>query len=106
VIIGENCLIAAQSGIAGCTVVGNGVTILGQVGISKTLNIGDGVVLLSQSGVAHNLKAGETYLGTPAVPALQKSRELVWIKRIPEIWEKVKNLPVHFSQSDKESASK
>lgn len=106
VIIGENCLIAAQSGIAGCTVVGNGVTILGQVGISKTLNIGDGVVLLSQSGVGHDLKAGETYFGTPAVPALQKQKELVWIKRIPEMWEKVKNLSANFSQSDKESASK
>ena len=92
VIIGENCLIAAQVGIAGCTVVGNGVTIWGQVGISKTLTIGDNVVLLAQSGVGQNIEPGEIYFGTPATPALQKQKELVWIKRIPEMWEKLKKL--------------
>jgi UDP-3-O-[3-hydroxymyristoyl] glucosamine N-acyltransferase len=90
VVLGKNCLVAAQVGIAGCTVIGNGVTIWGQVGISKTLHIGDNAVILSQSGVGENIKAGETYFGTPAIPALQKQRELVWVKRIPEIWEKIK----------------
>jgi len=93
VVIGKNCLIAAQVGIAGCTAIGEGVTIWGQAGISKTLNIGDNAVILSQSGVGENIETGKTYFGTPAAPALQKQKELVWIKRIPEIWEKVKNLP-------------
>jgi len=93
VIIGENCLIAAQVGVAGCTVIGNGVTIWGQAGLSKTLNIGDNAVILSQSGLGENVEAGKIYFGTPAGPALQKQKELVWIKRIPEIWEKIKNVP-------------
>ena len=92
VIIGENCLIAAQVGIAGCTVIGNGVTIWGQAGLSKTLNVGDNAVILAQSGLGENVEAGKIYFGTPAAPALQKQKELVWIKRIPEIWEKIKKL--------------
>lgn len=92
VVLGENCLLAAQVGIAGCTVVGSGVTILGQVGISKTLTVGDNALILSQSGVSENLEAGKTFFGTPAGPALQKQKDLVWIKRIPEIWEKVKSI--------------
>jgi UDP-3-O-[3-hydroxymyristoyl] glucosamine N-acyltransferase len=90
--IGENCLIAAQVGIAGCTVIGNGVTIWGQAGLSKTLNVGDNAVILAQSGLGENVEAGKIYFGTPAAPALQKQKELVWIKRIPEIWEKIRDL--------------
>lgn len=93
VVIGKNCLLAAQVGIAGNTVVGDGVIIWGQVGISKNLIIGDGAVILSQSGVRENIEAGKTYFGTPAIPALQKQRELVWIKRIPEMWQKLMKSP-------------
>ncbi|MEP6616807.1 MAG: UDP-3-O-(3-hydroxymyristoyl)glucosamine N-acyltransferase [Ginsengibacter sp.] len=89
VVIGKNCLVAAQVGIAGCTVVGDGVTMWGQAGISKTLVIGDNAVVLAQSGVGENIAANQVYFGTPAGPALQKQKELVWIKRIPEIWAKI-----------------
>jgi UDP-3-O-[3-hydroxymyristoyl] glucosamine N-acyltransferase len=89
VVIGKNCLLAAQVGIAGNTVIGNGVTIWGQAGISKTLTIGDNAVILAQSGLGENVEAGKVYFGTPAGPALQKQKELIWIKRIPEIWRKL-----------------
>src|SRR5688572_6422186 len=89
VVIGKNCLLAAQVGIAGNSVIGNGVTIWGQAGISKTLTIGDNAVILAQSGLGENVEAGKVYFGTPAGPALQKQKELIWIKRIPEIWKKL-----------------
>lgn len=89
VVIGKNCLIAAQVGIAGCTVIGNGVTIWGQAGINKTLHIGDNAVILAQSGLGENVEANKVYFGTPAAPALEKQKELIWIKRIPEIWQKL-----------------
>ncbi len=91
-VLGNNCLIAAQVGIAGATRVGNGVTMWGQVGVSKTLTIGDNAVLLAQSGVPSSLEGNKTYFGTPSIEASLKRRELVWVKRIPEIWEKIKNL--------------
>ena len=85
-VTGKNCLFAAQVGIAGVVNIGNGVILWGQVGVSKTLSIGDNVVVLAQSGVPGNLEAGKIYLGTPTDEASVKKRELVWIKRIPELW--------------------
>lgn len=87
--VGKNCLFAAQVGIAGGTVIEDGVTLWGQVGVSKTLTIGANAVVLAQSGVPSSLAGGKTYFGYPAEDASMKRRELVWIKRIPELWKKV-----------------
>ena len=87
--IGKNCLFAAQVGIAGAVEIGNGVVLWGQAGISKTLSIGDNAVVLAQSGVPASLEAGKVYFGSPVEEAIVKKKELVWIKRIPELWEKV-----------------
>ncbi len=87
--VGKNCLFAAQVGIAGGTIIEDGVTLWGQVGVSKTLTIGANAVVLAQSGVPSSLAGGKTYFGYPAEDASMKRRELVWIKRIPELWKKV-----------------
>jgi UDP-3-O-[3-hydroxymyristoyl] glucosamine N-acyltransferase len=91
-VLGKNCLLAAQVGIAGATTIGNGVVLWGQVGVSKTLTIGDNAVLLAQSGVPSSLEGGKVYFGSPVQEAGVKKRELVWISRIPEIWERIKSL--------------
>lgn len=88
-VIGKNGLFAAQSGIAGVVTIGDGVTVWGQCGINKTLEIGDNATLLAMSGVGGSLEGGKTYWGAPAEEASNKKRELVWIKRIPQLWEKV-----------------
>jgi UDP-3-O-[3-hydroxymyristoyl] glucosamine N-acyltransferase len=49
-------------------------------------------VVLAQSGVPSSLPPNKIYFGTPVEEASHKKRELIWIKRIPEIWERVKNL--------------
>jgi len=91
-IIGSNCLFAAQVGIAGATTIGNGVILWGQVGVSKTLHIGDNAVVYAQSGVPYTLEGNKTYFGSPAEETPVKKREFVWIRRIPEIWDKIKSL--------------
>lgn len=88
-VIGKNCLFAAQVGIAGATTIEDNVILWGQVGVSKTLTIGKDAVLYAQSGVQASLDGGKNYFGSPAVEAKEKMKELVWIKRIPELWEKV-----------------
>lgn len=88
-VIGMNCLIAGQVGIAGATTIGNGVILWGQVGVSKTLTIGDNAVVYAQSGVPASLEGGKVYFGSPAEDARTKVKELVWVKRIPELWKKV-----------------
>lgn len=89
VTVGKNCLFAAQVGIAGGTIIEDGVVLWGQVGVSKTLTIGANAVVLGKSGVPSSLAGGKTYFGYPAEEASLKRRELVWIKRIPELWKKV-----------------
>jgi len=87
--VGKNCLFAGQVGIAGATKIEDNVTLWGQVGVSKTLTIGRDAIVLAQSGVPSSLAGGKTYFGYPAEDASQKRRELVWIKRIPQLWDKV-----------------
>jgi UDP-3-O-[3-hydroxymyristoyl] glucosamine N-acyltransferase len=88
-VIGKNCLFAAQVGIAGATHIEDNVILWGQVGVSKTLTIGRDSVLYAQSGVPYSLEGGKNYFGSPAVEASSKMKELVWIKRIPEMWERL-----------------
>lgn len=90
--IGKNCLIAAQVGIAGGTTLLDGVTLWGQVGVNKTISIGENAVVMGQAGVTNSIAGNKTYWGTPIQEFFQKRKELVLIKRLPEIWEKVKNL--------------
>jgi UDP-3-O-[3-hydroxymyristoyl] glucosamine N-acyltransferase len=89
VVIGKNCLFAAQVAIAGGTTLKNGVTLWGQVGLSKTLTIGNNVTVLAQSGVGKDLEDNTVHWGSPSEDALTKKRELIWVKRIPELWKKV-----------------
>jgi UDP-3-O-[3-hydroxymyristoyl] glucosamine N-acyltransferase len=89
-VIGKNCLFAAQVGIAGATTIEDNVILWGQVGVSKTLTIGKDAVLYAQSGVPASLDGGKNYFGSPAMEAKEKMKELIWIKRIPELWKKLK----------------
>jgi UDP-3-O-[3-hydroxymyristoyl] glucosamine N-acyltransferase len=88
-IVGKNCLFAAQVGIAGAVTIEDNVTIWGQVGVNKTITISKGAVIMGQSGVTGNTKGDKVYWGTPLQDYNIKRREMVWIKRIPEMWEKL-----------------
>ena len=88
-VTGKNCLIAAQVGIAGVVTLEDGVILWGQVGVSQTLTIGANAIIYAQSGVGGDLEGGRSYFGSPVQDAKVKTKELVWVKRIPELWEKV-----------------
>ena len=90
--VGKNCLFAAQVGIAGATTIEDGVTLWGQVGVSKTLTIGSNATVYAQSGVPYSIEGGKIYFGSPVEDALVKKKELIWMKRIPEIWERINKL--------------
>lgn len=80
-IIGKKCLIAAQTGIAGCTAIEDEVTIWGQVGIISGLRIEKGTVLMAQTGVTKSLKKA-VYYGTPQREYRQTLREVVYLKNV------------------------
>lgn len=83
--IGENTVIAAQTGIAGSTRIGKNCLIGGQVGIAGHLVIGDGVRIQAQSGIGKNLKDGETVQGSPSFNYGDYSKSYVHFKNLPKI---------------------
>lgn len=90
-IVGKNCLFAAQVGVAGKVTIGDNVLLYGQVGVSKDLVIESNTVVLAKSGVGKSLPGGRVWFGIPVQDAKEKMEELVWVKRIPELWDKMKS---------------
>lgn len=92
VTIGADSIIVAQVGISGSTQIGRNVMLAGQVGLVGHIQIGDGVRVGAQSGVTASIPPGETYLGSPAQPAAELRRQLVLQKRLPELYNRLKDL--------------
>ena len=83
--VGEDVVIAAQTGISGSSKVGRGAVIAGQVGIADHVTIGEEVILGAQCGVPSGkrlLGAGILFWGTPARPIRQYLRELATLARL------------------------
>lgn len=80
--IGKKCLIASQTGIAGCVIIEDEVTLWGQVGTNSGITIGKGAVILGQTGVTKSVPGGKTYFGTPISESRVKLKELAYLKRL------------------------
>ena len=80
--IGKKCLIASQTGIAGCVIIEDEVTLWGQVGTNSGITIGKGAVILGQTGVTKSVPGGKTYFGTPISESRAKLKELAYLKRL------------------------
>jgi len=89
-IIGKNCLIASQTGIAGCCVIEDDVTIWGQVGTNSGITIGSNSTILGQTGVTKSVVGNKTYFGTPIEESRLKLKELAILRKLPQIVEKLK----------------
>lgn len=83
--IGENTVIAAQTGIAGSTKIGSQCLIGGQVGFAGHLTIGNNVRIQAQSGVGRNIKDNETIQGSPSFNYGDFSKSYVHFKNLPTI---------------------
>ena len=83
--IGENTVIAAQTGIAGSTKIGKNGMIGGQVGIAGHLTIGNNVRIQAQSGVGRNVKDNEILQGSPTFGYNDFSKSYVYFKNLPKI---------------------
>ena len=89
-VIGERCLIASQTGIAGCVIMGNQVPVWGQVGITSGITIGDKTVISAKAGVSKSLEGGKHYFGIPADEFRKKYKEIASIRMIPALMEQIK----------------
>ncbi len=88
--IGENTVIAAQTGIAGSTKIGKDCMIAAQAGIVGHLKIADDVKIGAQSGVTNDInKQGEIVLGSPALNIYTKRRVVAIYRNLPELLKRI-----------------
>ncbi|MDR6969505.1 UDP-3-O-[3-hydroxymyristoyl] glucosamine N-acyltransferase [Flavobacterium arsenatis] len=90
--IGENTVIAAQTGVAGSTKIGNNCIIGGQVGIAGHITIGNNVRIQAQTGVGKNIKDGEVIQGSPAFGYNDYSKSYVHFRNLPRIVTEIEDL--------------
>jgi UDP-3-O-[3-hydroxymyristoyl] glucosamine N-acyltransferase len=90
--IGENTVIASQTGIAGSTKIGKNCIIGGQVGIAGHLIIGNGVRIQAQSGVGKNIKDEEVLQGSPTFGYSDWNKSYVHFKNLPKIVSELETL--------------
>jgi UDP-3-O-[3-hydroxymyristoyl] glucosamine N-acyltransferase len=83
--IGENTVIASQSGVAGSSKVGKNCMIGGQVGISGHLKIGDGVKIAAQSGIGKDVEDNSIVQGSPAFKVSDYQKSYVYFRKLPSI---------------------
>ncbi len=100
--IGENTVIAAQSGVAGSVKIGKNCMIGGQVGIIEHITIADGVKIAAQSGVGQNItNPGEIVQGSPAFKVADYKRSYVMFRNFPQLNNKINEIEKSIKETTK-----
>ncbi|MCK5571445.1 MAG: UDP-3-O-(3-hydroxymyristoyl)glucosamine N-acyltransferase [Bacteroidetes bacterium] len=93
VVIGENTVVAAQTGISGSAKIGKNCVIAGQVGLVGHIEIADKTTIAAQSGVHKSIsRSGETWFGYPAHPHRQSLRMQGALTQLPDLLVAVREL--------------
>lgn len=91
--IGENTVIAAQTGVSGSTKVGRNCVIGGQVGMVGHIHIADGTRINAQSGVSKSIKAyGTTVTGSPAADYFSTLKSQAVVRNLPVLEKRITEL--------------
>jgi UDP-3-O-[3-hydroxymyristoyl] glucosamine N-acyltransferase len=95
--IGQNTVIAAQTGIAGTAKIGQNCMFGGQVGISPHVTIANGVKISAQSGISNNvLKEDSILMGAPAYDLRAFHKSYVHFKNLDDIVKRLEKLEKKF----------
>lgn len=92
VVTSENNIFCAQVGVAGTTKIGSWNTFAGQVGVAGQCTIGNQNTFGAQSGIPGNIGDSNTLMGYPAIPARDWARQAVYLKRLPDAFNDIKEL--------------
>lgn len=82
VVLGRGCILAGQVGISGSSKLGDFVMVGGQAGLAGHLDIGTAARIGAQAGLIKDVAAGETVIGSPAVPVIAFWRQVAMIQRL------------------------
>lgn len=106
VIIGDNAVIIAQSGIAGSSCIGERTILAGQSGVTGHVVVGPDVIVGAQSGVSKDIPAKTFVLGSPALPFEKASKLNAHYARLPELKELVHKLEQRIAELEKKLSEK
>jgi UDP-3-O-[3-hydroxymyristoyl] glucosamine N-acyltransferase len=91
-VIGEHCLLAAQTGISGSVTVGHHVTLAGQTGTAGHIHIGENSVFIGRAGITKDTPANYFGAGVPARPHQEWVKEQVALHKLPTALKKIREL--------------
>ena len=90
--VGESTVMAAQVGVAGSTKIGKYNMVGGQVGFAGHITVGDKNGIGAQTGVDNSIGSNGKWLGSPVQPAMEFARQVVYLKRLGEMYSDIKDL--------------
>ena len=97
--IGEDTVIAAQTGISGSARIGSRVMMGGQVGLAGHIQVGDGMIIGAQAGVTKSVDIRGMVSGYPARPQAEAMRIEAALTRLPELLKRVKAIEERLKKS-------
>ncbi|RMD74309.1 MAG: UDP-3-O-(3-hydroxymyristoyl)glucosamine N-acyltransferase [Lentisphaerae bacterium] len=98
VIIGEGSFLMAQVGIAGSTTIGKYVAFFGQSGAPGHIEVGDFAKVMGRAALIGDVEPSAEMAGYPAVNRQEFFRNYAYLRRLPQIHEKVKQLQAQVEQ--------
>jgi UDP-3-O-[3-hydroxymyristoyl] glucosamine N-acyltransferase len=101
VIVGENSIIVAQTGISGSTVIGRNVTLAGQSGVIGHITIGDNVVVAARAGVTKPVPPDTCVSGFPANPHNEEKRIKACVQQLPRLFKTINELEKKVAELEK-----
>lgn len=103
VVIGEDTIVVAQTGVSGSTTVGNNVILAGQSGVIGHIEIGDNSIVAARAGVTKSVPANACVSGYPAKPHQKAKRINACVQKLPELFRVVKELEKKIEELEKRS---
>ncbi len=90
--IGENTVIAAQSGVAGSSKLGSNCMLGGQVAVAGHISLGDNVKVGARSGVTNSVKDNQVVMGLYAFDHKDFQRSYIYFRQLPGLVGRLKDL--------------
>ncbi len=92
VVVGKNCVLAGQAGVAGSSTLGDHTTLAGQAGVAGHLKVGAGAVIAAKSAVFKEVPQGARVAGIPAIDMAEWRRSQSVFARLDQLRKRVLRL--------------
>lgn len=104
VVVGRDCLLCGQVGIAGSSRIGDRVVLAGQCGVSDNIFVGDDVIAGGATKIFTNAPAGRVLLGSPAVKMDTHVEAQKNLRRLPRLFAQVAELRAAVTKAGQKDA--